>query len=356
MSKASPDTRKIHRGLLAWYAREKRDLPWRKSADPYRVWLSEIMLQQTRVEAVLPYYERFLSNFPTVKDLANAEIDTVTNLWAGLGYYSRARNLHAAAKQVASEHNGKFPREKEALRTLKGVGDYTASAIASIAFGESHCALDGNLERVFARLLAFKGDPKSKAGRTELLQFGEQLVRQGDPGCVNQAVMDLSSMICKPKQPLCGECPLQEHCEANRIGVQAELPVRKAKAEKILLNARAWAVVHGEELLIARRAPGSWLSGMWDLPWHVEKEGTKRARASFGEERASCSVSRTITKHKITFTVEALECAMRPAAKELASLCAEADEFKWVRLSDLHGINLPRPSERALEKILPALN
>jgi A/G-specific adenine glycosylase len=347
----------LHAALLAWYAREKRELPWRKNRDPYRVWLSEIMLQQTRVEAVLPYYERFLSNFPTVRDLAAAELDRVTNLWAGLGYYSRARNLHAAARQVAELHGGKFPESREALRGLKGVGDYTASAIASIAFGQAHCALDGNLERVFARLTACRLDPKSRAGRARLLELGDALVRLGQPGEVNQAVMDLSSAVCLPKAPRCEECPIARHCEARRQGIQRELPVKKAKAEKVLLQARAWAVVYKNELLLARRAKGAWLAGLWDLPWRVEAEGgPSRAPAAFGEERAACSVARTITRHKITFAVRGLRCETRPAPRQLESLCADADEYRWVRLEDLHGINLPRPSEKALEKILPELN
>ena len=348
--------RKIHSELLIWYSRQRRDLPWRKNQDPYRIWLSEIMLQQTRVEAVLPYYERFLSNFPTIQDLAAAEIDTVTNLWAGLGYYSRARNLHTAAQQVVERFSGKFPKTLEALLTLKGVGDYTAAAISSIAFDQPHCALDGNLERVFARLLAMEKDPKSKVGRTKLLALGNALVELGQAGEVNQAVMDLSSAVCLPKAPRCEACPVAIHCEARTLGIQSELPLKKPKAEKILLIASAWAVVAGEELLLARRPKGEWLAGMWDLPWRIEKGGTMRAVANFGEQRGSCSVARTITKHKITFEVKGLLCRTRPGARDLSSLYADADEFRWVPLRDLHGINLPRPSEKALEKILPKLN
>jgi A/G-specific adenine glycosylase len=345
----------LHADLLAWYARQKRELPWRKSRDPYRIWLSEIMLQQTRVETVIPYYERFLSHFPTVGDLAAAPLDTVTNLWAGLGYYSRARNLHAAASQVMERHGGLFPRSLDALLALKGVGSYTAAAIASIAFRAPHVALDGNLERVFARILASRDDPKSKFGRGPLAALGNELVMMGHPGEVNQAVMDLSSAICLPKNPRCGACPIQDHCAAKRLGIQAELPKKKAKPEKVLLQANAWAVVAGSDLLLARRRSGSWLAGMWDLPWHVELERANRAPPSFGEERAATSVSRTITKHKITFFVKGLVCSERPSALALASLCAEADEFRWIRLDDLHGINLPRASEKALDKILPAL-
>lgn len=351
------ELKQIHRKLLKWYDAEKRDLPWRKNRDPYRIWLSEIMLQQTRVEAVLPYFARFTSNFPTVKDLAEADPDTVLNLWAGLGYYSRARNLHAAAKQVVSEFNGKFPETFEQLRTLKGVGPYTAAAIASMAFDKNHCALDGNLERVFARLLALREDPKTK-GRLVVSEFGEKLVSLGRAGCVNQAVMDLASSICVPREPRCERCPLFDHCEARKQGIQRELPVKKAKTEKILLAAEAWAVISNGEILLARRAAGEWLSGMWDLPWRIVKESEPvRTTAPFGEEIASCSTPRTITKHKIDFQVRGILCGKRPRAGELRHLCASADaDFRWVPLAELHGVHLPRPSEKALGKILPKLN
>lgn len=349
------ELQQIHRKLLKWYDREKRDLPWRKNRDPYRIWLSEIMLQQTRVEAVLPYFARFTSNFPTVKALANAEPDSVLNLWAGLGYYSRARNLHAAAKQVVEEFSGNFPESFEQLRTLKGVGPYTAAAIASMAFDGAHCALDGNLERVFARLLALRDDPKT-SGRPAVLELGEGLVKLGRAGCVNQAVMDLASAVCVPREPRCEACPLIDHCEAKRKEIQRELPVKKAKAEKILLTAQAWAVISGGELLLARRATGEWLSGMWDLPWSIVKESV-RPSAPFGEELALCSTPRTITKHKIDFQVRGILCGKKPREKELKKLCASAPEdFRWVPLSDLHGVHLPRPSEKALGKILAKLS
>lgn len=349
------DLRRVHTKLLAWYDDQKRDLPWRASKDPYRIWLSEIMLQQTRVEAVLPYFARFMSNFPRVADLARADLDTVTNLWAGLGYYSRARNLHAAAKQVMEHHEGQFPRTYEALRTLKGVGPYTAAAIASIAFDEPHCALDGNLERVFSRLLALREDPKTR-GREAVSSLGEKLVKFGRAGDVNQAVMDLASAICVPRAPRCVGCPLFAHCEARKQGLQAELPVRKAKAEKIHLKARAWAVVAGDHLLLARRPAGEWLAGMWDIPWAIVENEDVRQSAPFGEQFAECSAPRTITKHKIDFEVRGIRCEKRPAPAALRHLCANAGETRWVPLGELHGVNLPRPSEKALGKILPKLN
>lgn len=349
------EIRQLHRKLLKWYDAEKRDLPWRASSDPYRIWISEIMLQQTRVEAVLPYFQRFTSNFPDVASLAAADPDSVLNLWAGLGYYSRARNLQAAAKQVMADFSGKFPDDFDKLLSLKGVGPYTAAAIASMAFGKAHCALDGNLERVFSRLLAEKEDPKSK-GRAAVLALGDSLVGIEKPGDVNQAVMDLAASVCLPREPRCGECPLEAHCEARRLGIQKKLPLKKAKAEKVLLKAEAWAVVSGSELLLVRRPEGEWLAGMWDIPWRIVDKDYVRPNAPFGKEFAACSTPRTITKHKIDFEVRGVRCEIRPHEAEIRRLCAKADNLRWVRLDELHGINLPRPSEKALGKILPKLN
>jgi A/G-specific adenine glycosylase len=339
--------KELHRALLRWYEAHKRDLPWRKNRDPYRVWISEIMLQQTRVETVIPYYERFLSHFPTVDDLARAAPDTLLNLWAGLGYYSRARNLQAAARQI--QEIGRFPDDIEDLRTLKGIGAYTAAAIASIAFGRGHAAIDGNLERVISRLLASRKNPK-KEGREEIARFGAELVAYGSAGEINQAFMDLSSRICLPKQPRCEECPVQKFCKAFAEGIQRDIPVKEKKARPKELRARGWILIAEGELLLARRPKGQWLQGMWDIPWWLEGQANPAApphSASLG----SSEQKRTITSHKIAFTVDGIQCDKKPAALELP-----ADEFRWVKMDNLHGVNLPRPSERALEEIFKRLD
>lgn len=339
--------KRIHQNLIAWYRANRRQLPWRKNKDPYRIWISEIMLQQTRVETVIPYYERFLSNFPSVADLAAADTDTLLNLWAGLGYYSRARNLKAAAQKVMKEFGGKMPEDYENLRSLPGIGPYTASAISSIAHDEKRAAIDGNLQRVFARLLALREDPKT-TGRVAVESFGQALVDFGSPGDLNQAVMDLSARICLPKEPRCLECPLYTDCRAREQGLQREIPVKKAKAAAIELEASGLILIAEDELLLARRPEGEWLSGMWDLPWWV---GSAEAPA-LGEEFGRHSQKRTITKHKIAFTVRAVRAGKKPAAGLLKKIPAPAAEYKWVKLSDLHGVNLPRPSERSLESVL----
>jgi A/G-specific adenine glycosylase len=341
---------KLHEDLLHWYDKEKRDLPWRASRDPYRIWISEIMLQQTRVETVIPYYNRFLSNFPTIQDLANAKEENLLNLWAGLGYYSRARNLKAAAQDMVSRFSGKMPTRLEDLRSLKGIGPYTSAAIASIAFDQPHAAIDGNLERVFSRLLNSKENPKTTA-KALIEKFGASLVKIGRAGDLNQSVMDLSAKICLPKEPKCSFCPIQKHCLAHKHGTQREIPLKKIKMAPIELNAEAWAVIAEDALLLAKRPEGEWLSGMWDLPWWVKSD--KKENAGFGEEFAISKQKRTITKHKIAFLVRGMRANKKPNESTLRKkLPAPAQAYRWVKLEDLHGVNLPRPSERALAEIL----
>src|SRR5271157_1728605 len=212
-----PKSGAIRRRLLAWYRQHKRDLPWRRTEDPYRIWISEIMLQQTRVAAVLPYYPRFLELFPDVRALARAPEQTLLAAWAGLGYYSRARNLQKAAKYIVEL--GEFPRTYSSLRELPGVGDYTGAAVASIAFGLPHAVMDGNVARVMSRLMAEAGDIKSDAVRRRLRALAEVLLDRRHPGEFNQALMELGATVCVPKRPLCESCPVRLYCEARKQGL-----------------------------------------------------------------------------------------------------------------------------------------
>src|SRR5580700_932140 len=207
----TPNLAGIRRRLLAWYGKHKRDLPWRRTEDPYRIWISEIMLQQTRVAAVIPYYERFLALFPDVSALASAPEQDLLAAWAGLGYYSRARNLQKAARAIVEL--AQFPTDYAALRDLPGVGDYTAAAVASIAFGMPHAALDGNVLRVLSRVAAERGDIKSQVVRRRLGALADTLLDRRRPGEFNQAMMELGATVCLPKQPMCVRCPIQLHCQ-----------------------------------------------------------------------------------------------------------------------------------------------
>ena len=310
------------------------------------------MLQQTRVETVIPYYERFLSAFPTVKDLAQADTDKLLNLWAGLGYYSRARNLQAAARQAMEDFGGQLPVKLEDLRSLKGIGAYTSAAIASIAHDAPHAAIDGNLERVFSRLIATRKNPKTD-GRAEMESIGQALVNLGRAGDLNQSVMDLASAICLPKEPKCPLCPLRENCAAFAQGIQRELPLKKVKAAPIELQAEGLILIAEESLLLARRSSGQWLSGLWDIPWWIEGSSPPFAAPAGSAQFASCAHLRTITQHKIYFQVRGIRCEGKPTAQELENL--PAAELRWVPLREMHGINLPRPSEKALAATLGKL-
>ena len=254
--------------LIAWFDRHRRDLPWRKDRDPYRVWLSEIMLQQTRVETVIPYYHAFLARFPTVMDLARAPLDAVLAAWSGLGYYRRARQLHAAARQVA-ERGGAFPENLSGLLELPGIGSYTAAAIASICFDVATPVLDGNVERVLARRLAEAGDPKSAAVRRGLLAAAAELLDPARPGDSNQAMMELGATICVPKNPRCLLCPLASGCRALARGEADLYP--KARVDRPVEEVSILAVLVEDEsrrtLMFRRPDESSLLAGLWEVPW-----------------------------------------------------------------------------------------
>ena len=255
----------LRRRLLAWYRKNKRDLPWRRTQDPYQIWISEIMLQQTRVAAVVPYYARFLALYPDAASLARAREQDLLAAWAGLGYYSRARNLQKAARNIVEL--GEFPREYHTLRALPGIGDYTAAAVASIAFGSPHAVLDGNVARVLSRLAAESGDIKSEIVRKRLRAIADNLLDRKRPGEFNQALMELGATVCLPKAPLCERCPVRHDCEARRQGLESQLPVRGARpaadqrAKRLLVVEKA-----GKILFWQRPEDSSRLAQFWELP------------------------------------------------------------------------------------------
>lgn len=253
--------------LAGWYALNRRDLPWRRTADPYAVWVSEIMLQQTRIETVIPYYLAFMARFPAVSDLAGASLDEVLKSWENLGYYSRARNLHRAARVVVEEHGGCIPDDEKALRSLPGIGKYTAGAILSIAFGKPVPALDGNAERVLARIFAVETPADTPAGKRELEDLGRELVPRKDPGTFNQAMMELGALVCLPRKPLCPSCPVADRCEGRRGGIEESLPVKRKKPS-IPRKTAAAALLRsaGGRYFVARRSEKGLLPGLWAFP------------------------------------------------------------------------------------------
>ncbi len=253
--------------LLQWYRENARDLPWRREPTPYRVWVSEIMLQQTRVAAVLGYFAKFMEAFPTVQDLAAAPEDRLMKLWQGLGYYSRARNLQKAARQIVTDFGGEFPTDHRDIRSLAGVGDYTAAAIASICFGQPVPAVDGNLLRVSARVLGDGTDITTTQGKRHFTAALQEVIPLDFPGQFNQAMMDLGATVCLPNgAPLCGQCPAAEFCRARGAGRTGELPVRPAKKPRRVEERVVFLLFHGGKVALRRRPAKGLLAGLWEYP------------------------------------------------------------------------------------------
>lgn len=253
--------------LLDWYRSRARDLPWRRTSDPYAIWVSEIMLQQTRVDTVIPYYERFLARWPRVADLAAAELDEVLELWSGLGYYRRARQLHQAAGEVVERHGGELPRSAEQLVSLTGVGRYTAGAIASIAYGQATPLVDGNVIRVLSRLFGFEDDMRTAKGQRRVWERAGELVIADAPGDFNQALMELGATVCTPKRPACDRCPVAEPCVARRGDRVDELP-KLSKKKPPEPRSLVAAVIEDRQgrVLLARRAREGLFGGLWEPP------------------------------------------------------------------------------------------
>ncbi len=318
--------------LLAWYRQGHRDLPWRATGDPYRIWVSEIMLQQTRAQAVIPYYHRFLERFPTVEALAGASEDEVLALWSGLGYYTRARNLRRAAQRIVEA--GSFPREYAAIRALPGVGDYTAAAIASIAFELPHAVLDGNVLRVVARVENDASDISALPTRERFRAVVQGWLDPRYPCLFNQALMELGATVCLPRSPLCPVCPLADGCRAREQGVAAQLPVKLRKTAPVRLEGTLLIVRRGGQVLLRRREPEARrMAGFWDLPAPEDLPEARPGR-HFGEIR------HTITHHRYTLTVMAASGAPDNRGEP---------EFGWFRPDRLDSIPLSTTARKALE-------
>lgn len=327
--------------LLEWYDRKAADLPWRRTHDAYPIWLSEVMLQQTQVETVKPYYARFLAAYPAVQDLAAAPLSDVLKLWEGLGYYSRARNLQRAAQVVTEEYNGVFPQSVEGLQALPGVGRYTAGAIASIAFGIRAPVLDGNVIRVFARLLDMDADVTLPATKATLWKQAEDWLPETRPGDYNQALMELGRVVCKPRNPLCSECPIQAHCKAYAHGTQDQRPVKKAKAATPHYDVTAGMIWNeAGELLIAQRPLEGLLGGLWEFPGGKVEPGETLPECLKRELREELGIEVevgelfTVVQHGFThfkITLHAFTC--RYVSGEPQKL--GVNDWAWVKPQDL---------------------
>lgn len=307
--------RQFRAKLLTWYDRHARDLEWRRSPDSYRVWVSEIMLQQTQVATVSDYFPRFLAAFPTIESLAAAPEEQVLRLWEGLGYYRRARQLHQAAKVIVAEHGGRFPSEVETARALPGIGRYTAGAILSIAFDQRQPILEANTVRLLSRLLAYRGDPRSKSGENLLWQLAEELLPRSGSSQFNQALMELGSLVCTPRSPACESCPMRSLCPTHRQGLQEVIPQARGKP-RIEQVCEVLLVVRDRDriLLRRRRADERW-AGLWDFPrfgvasdnGSIADEVIRKLAAETGVT-AEIGQPLTIIKHGVTRFRITLDC------------------------------------------------
>lgn len=343
----------IRRNLLRWYRANARDLPWRRTGDPYAVWLSEILLQQTRVDQGLPYYERFLKRFPTVQTLARADEHAVLKAWEGLGYYSRARNLHKAARLVVNDANGVFPVKAEDWQALPGIGRYTAGAIASIVYGESVPVLDGNVIRVLTRLFDIDDCSDVPSVREKLWALAGELVPDSDPGDFNQAMMELGASVCSPRNPSCSDCPLGKSCLSLRAGTQLARPVRKAKKAVPHKEMVLGAMVKQGRILIAKRPSQGLLGGLWELPGGEVDPGESHAKAlrrilkhSIGVRvkvgGLVASVDHAYSHFRVTLNVYQCELISGDVS------ASEHDELKWMTRTRLEEFAFPKAHHKFL--------
>ncbi|GAB7389324.1 A/G-specific adenine glycosylase [Bacillaceae bacterium] len=347
----------FQRDLLDWFARNQRDLPWRKDKDPYKIWVSEIMLQQTRVETVIPYFNRFIEKFPTLEALAAADTDEVLKAWEGLGYYSRARNLHAAVREVIEKYGGVVPDSREGISRLKGIGSYTAGAILSIAYGKREPAVDGNVMRVLARILRCEDDVRQQATRKRFKRIARELIPEGEASSFNQALMELGALICTPRAPQCLFCPVLRYCRGREAGVHEELPVKGKKKPLRAVEMVAAVVRNDDRILINKRPEEGLLAGLWELPNRERVRELSReetiARYLFerfgirAQPRAHLMEVRHTFSH-LQWHLHVYECEWRADGGRLSEL---ADTARWVRLSELTRYAFPVSHGKIVQKL-----
>ncbi len=337
--------------LLAWYSITARDLPWRRKPDPYGVWISEVMLQQTQVATVIPYWRRWMEALPTPAALAAATEAQVLKLWEGLGYYSRARNLKKAAEIILREHSGHFPQEIELVRALPGVGEYTAGAVCSIAFDQPEAAVDGNVARVLARLHVIQGDPRSGPAKAAIwakarawMSAAAKLPRTDRPcGSLTQALMELGALVCTPRQPRCEACPLRRSCQARALGLVAEYPQLAARTKSEPRRFVVLVIRRGSEFLARQRPPGGVNAGLWEFPnFEVgvkDPEGAASVLKPFHKlaPRQVMRLKHSITRYRITLEVFAARREANPAVTELEGVWLDWAAMRTLAFASAHG-------------------
>jgi A/G-specific adenine glycosylase len=345
-----PQIRQFNHELLNWFHRNGRDLPWRKTKNPYYIWISEVMLQQTQVDTVIPYYHRFIDSFPTIRALADAPEDQVLKSWEGLGYYSRARNLQSGVREVAEKYHGELPDDKKQLLSIRGIGPYTAGALLSIAFGEPEPAVDGNVMRVMSRIFLIDDDIAKSATKKKFGQIVQELITEADPSAFSQSLMDLGAMICRPRNPLCPECPVREFCRANAEGVQSEYPVKSRKAGPVT---KSYAILllrdGGGKFLIEKRPEKGLLAGLWQFPM---VPGTKRddlfaaAREKTGQPVRLKKETFTLTHH-----FSHLIWKLVLYAGKCDGPVRRDETVRWLAVNDLERLPFPVPHQKVISWI-----
>lgn len=342
--------------LLQWFAKHQRAMPWRDQPEPYYVWVSEAMLQQTQVDTVIPYFKRFIIKFPTVQALAAADQQEVLKIWEGLGYYSRARNLHKGARLICEKFNGELPQTYDGLQEIPGVGPYIAAAIVSIAFGKAVPVVDGNVLRVFARFWGIVDDIRDAKTRVALFERLSPIIVTCDPSNFNQAMMELGALICSPKFPQCTECPLQKNCVAFATQRTAELPVKSKKAPVPHYDIAVGVVWQNGKILIGRRKETQMLGGLWEFPGGKIEVGEATEVAVVREVREEtgllirvlskyCTIKHAYTHFKITLHAYACEVLAGTAKPHTT------DELKWVSPAVLHDYPFPTANRKVIGAI-----
>ncbi|MDT8392166.1 MAG: A/G-specific adenine glycosylase [Lentisphaeria bacterium] len=344
--------------LLNWYHRERREMPWREDPSPYRVWISEIMLQQTQVATVIPYFERFVKRFPDVGSLAAADQQDVLKLWEGLGYYSRARNLHKGAKAVVAGRDGELPRSYHELLTIPGIGPYTAAAVASIAFGEPEAVVDGNVLRVTSRLWMLPGDPTETAFKKTVRDRLNSFIPSETPGDFNQAMMELGALVCVPREPTCPACPLNTVCQAWKKGVVDQFPRKRNRGKPPRYDVAVALIINAKgDLLVAQRRDDQMLGGMWELPGGKIDTGETPVEAVIREclEELGVTVkpcqSLPHVRHAyshFSVTLHPFVCELDPVDQRPAAVVAA--RLRWLRPDNIDELPFPKATLRVFDE------
>lgn len=346
----------FRKALIGWYLANQRDLPWRHTTDPYHIWVSEVMLQQTQVATVVPYYTQFLKQFKDLKSLAGANSQKVLKAWEGLGYYARARNLHRATGIVLREHGGVIPRRWDEFRRLPGVGDYIAAAVLSLAFGKPYSVVDGNVKRVLARLLLIKEPVNNASSAKKFKALADPLLDQKNPGTFNQAMMELGAVVCKPRQPLCGSCPVRKFCSAFQAEKVLNYPVKLKKPPSPQYRIAVGVVFKKDRVLITRRKPSGLLGGLWEFPGGKIQKGESPEAACIREIKEEVNLVIAVDSHlsRVRHAYTHFKIVMDVFCCSFVSGRVRLNgpvDHRWISLKKLNDFPFPKANHKFFDEL-----